>query len=424
MSKSRLLSRVTIDKPCTANWDEMVGNDQVRFCRHCDLSVNDLSRMTQAKAEKLVRRSQGRLCLRIHRDPQGTIVTKDSIERLYSIPRRASRLAVGAFTAMVAMSAGAYAQSTSAEGDAEDRPLAQQTVRRKAAGTYSWLKITATDPNGAVIPALEVSVTNEQTGAEEKSFTDDDGVTRVRLSGDYSYRVTLMGQGFATAEYENINLRLNNETLLDAQMPIGGAVGGGAVQVTYQTPLVRAVAHGDMDEVNKLLRAGVSVDEAEDDGTTALYVAVEAEEYEMILRLFRAGANANALRENGENILFTLDDDDEVELIHLLIRSGAKVNQVSNVGNTPLMRFAEWDDEELIQALLEDGAQPNAQNAEGLTALMIAAREGNPETVKALLAAGADFRLRNHKRETALQVAIEADEEECADLLREAAKNR
>lgn len=423
MSKSRLLSKVTIDKPCTANWDEMAGNDQVRFCRHCDLSVNDLSRMTQAKAEKLVRRSQGRLCLRIHRDPQGQIVTKDSIERLYSIPRRASRIAAGAFTAMVAMSAGAYAQSSSAEGDVEDRPVAQQTVRRKAAGTFSWLKITATDPTGAVIPRMTVTVTNEQTGAEEKSVTDDAGVSRIHLSGDFSYRVTVGGLGFGTAEYKNINLRLNDETLLDAEMSVAAA-GGIGISVTYQTPLVRAVAHSDMDEVNKLLRQGVSVDLPEDDGTTALYVAVESEEYEMVLRLLRAGANANALRENGENILFTLDDDDDVELVQLLIRSGAKANQVSKDGNTPLMRFAEWDEEELIGALLENGAQVNAQNAEGLTALMIAAREGNPETVKALLAAGADLHLRNHGRETALQIAIEADEEECADLLREAAKNR
>ncbi len=424
MSTSRILSKVSIDKPCTANWDEMVGNDQVRFCRHCDLSVNDLSRMTQAKAEKLVRRSKGRLCLRIHRNPQGEIITKDRLEPLYTISRRASRLAAGAFTAMVAMSAGAYAQSGSTSGDEEDRPVAQQTVRRKAAGTFSWLKITATDPNGAIIPGMDVTVTNEQTGAEEKSVTDDAGVSKLHLSGDYSYRVSIVGLGFGAAEYENINLRLSNETLLDAFLSVAATVGGGAVQVTYQTPMVRAVAHGDMDEVNKLLRAGVNVDEAEDDGTTALYVAVESEEYEMVLRLLRAGANANALRENGENILFTLDDDDEVELIHLLIRSGAKVNQASNDGNTPLMRFAEWDDEELIQTLVASGAQVNAQNKEGLTALMIAAREGNPETVKALLAAGADIHLRNHERENALQVAIEADEEECAELLREAGKRR
>ena len=39
MSTSKLLGSINIKEPCSASWDEMVGNDQVRFCRHCDLSL-------------------------------------------------------------------------------------------------------------------------------------------------------------------------------------------------------------------------------------------------------------------------------------------------------------------------------------------------------------------------------------------------
>jgi hypothetical protein len=401
----------------------MVGNDQVRFCRHCDLSVNDLSRMTQAKAEKLVRRSKGRLCLRIHRDPIGEIITRDSVERLYVISRRASRLAAGAFTAMISMSAGAYAQTTPAESEEDDRPVAQQQIKRKAAGTFSWLKVSVIDPNGTVVPGVDVTATNEQTGAEEKAVTDDAGVAKIWLSGDYSYSVTSSGQGFNEDKRNGINLRRADETLLDVVLMVGGAAGGGMISVTYQTPMVRAARAADLDLVNKLLRDGVDVDLPEDDGTTALYVAVESEEYEMVLRLLRASANANALRENGENILFTLDDDDDVEMVQLLIKSGAKVNQVSKDGNTPLMRFAEWDDAERIQLLLDAGAQVNAQNDLGLSALMIAAREGNEDAVKTLLAAGANPRLRNADGKTAIQLAQTAEEDEVVEILRSAPRH-
>ena len=38
MPKSvRSFDRITIPAPCDAAWDEMIGNDQVRFCEHSNL---------------------------------------------------------------------------------------------------------------------------------------------------------------------------------------------------------------------------------------------------------------------------------------------------------------------------------------------------------------------------------------------------
>lgn len=419
MSTSKILNSVAIEKPCSASWDEMVGNDQVRFCRHCDLSVNDLSEMTRARAEKLVRRSNGRLCLRIFRDPTGEVITRDKFQPIYTISRRASRIAAGAFTAVISLSTASYAQTSTTPQEDESRPVAGRVVPRKAAGTSSWLKVTVLDPTGAVIPGATVTVTNQQTAEENATTSDDNGVSRIWLSGDFSYRVRVESPGFSSYERASVNIRLADETLLDVVLDVGTA-GGGITVETYQQPLVRAVGSDDIDEVNKLLREGVSVDQAEDDGTTALYVAVNREEYEMVLRLLRAKANANALKENGDNILFSLDDDDDVEMIELLLRSGANVNQVNVDGDTPLIKFAEWDDDERVQVYVEAGAKVDWQNKLGFTALMVAAHQGNADTVKALLKAGANPNLHNNDGETALSLAVAEDEEGVADLLRAA----
>ena len=38
MPKSvRSFDRITIPAPCDADWEAMSGNDQVRFCEHCNL---------------------------------------------------------------------------------------------------------------------------------------------------------------------------------------------------------------------------------------------------------------------------------------------------------------------------------------------------------------------------------------------------
>src|SRR4051812_49007078 len=87
--------------PCDKDWDELRGTDRVRFCSHCDLSVHDASRMTRREIEALVRASNGRLCMRIVRDPLGRVRTADDVPPAFapvSLARRVSRLAAGAMT--------------------------------------------------------------------------------------------------------------------------------------------------------------------------------------------------------------------------------------------------------------------------------------------------------------------------------------
>ena len=33
----RTLDQIQVDSPCNAEWDSMTGNDQIRFCDHCNL---------------------------------------------------------------------------------------------------------------------------------------------------------------------------------------------------------------------------------------------------------------------------------------------------------------------------------------------------------------------------------------------------
>src|SRR5260370_2750025 len=109
---ARSFDRITIPAPCEADWDSMVGNDQVRFCEHCSLEVTDLSAMTRQAAMRLVARSQGRLCVRYIQRPDGGIFTRTLPEKLHRIGRRVSRIAAGAFTATLSLSSAAAQTAT------------------------------------------------------------------------------------------------------------------------------------------------------------------------------------------------------------------------------------------------------------------------------------------------------------------------
>src|ERR1700730_18353862 len=106
----RSLDRITIPVPCDADWDSMSGNDQVRFCEHCNLHVTDLSSMTRQNAMRLVARSHARLCVRYIQLPGGGVLTK-APEKLYRIGRRVSQIAAGAFTASLTLSTAAAQNS-------------------------------------------------------------------------------------------------------------------------------------------------------------------------------------------------------------------------------------------------------------------------------------------------------------------------
>jgi hypothetical protein len=69
------LRHIRIASPCTASWEEMEGDDLVRFCQHCHLNVYNLSGISRREATALVREREGRLCVRFYRRRDGTLLT-------------------------------------------------------------------------------------------------------------------------------------------------------------------------------------------------------------------------------------------------------------------------------------------------------------------------------------------------------------
>src|SRR5947199_2755457 len=116
----RSLDQITIPTPCDADWDSMAGNDQVRFCEHCNLQVNNLSSMTRLDAMRLVARAKGRLCVRYIQRLDGGVPTRGVPEKLHRISRRVSRIAAGAFTATLSLTSAAA--QTSLRSGSESPP--------------------------------------------------------------------------------------------------------------------------------------------------------------------------------------------------------------------------------------------------------------------------------------------------------------
>ena len=98
------LDNIHIASPCSADWNEMVGDERRRFCSQCSLNVYNLSGMTRDEAENLLLTSEGRVCVRFYRRKDGTILMKDCPVGWQAIKRRVSKMA----TAVVSLCAGIF----------------------------------------------------------------------------------------------------------------------------------------------------------------------------------------------------------------------------------------------------------------------------------------------------------------------------
>ncbi|HKR59974.1 MAG TPA: carboxypeptidase regulatory-like domain-containing protein, partial [Pyrinomonadaceae bacterium] len=78
------------------------------------------------------------------------------------------------------------------------------------------------DPNGAAVPGITVTATNQETGFSKNTTTDDEGNYRLILLPPGNYKViTSGGQGFAAGTYANVIVSVGGQTPLEVQLALG-----------------------------------------------------------------------------------------------------------------------------------------------------------------------------------------------------------
>ena len=440
MSKKSFIDSVEVRKPCTENWDKMHGNDRVRFCDHCAKDVKNLSAVTRKEAMRLVRASGGNICIRYMTNP----VTHRPLfaDQLFQITRRAPSLAAGVMTASLSLSTLAYAQSDSAtaistpsivrmdEKKLIDPPSSDENNNKsKTAPTpSSRIKGTIVDPNGAVIQNAKVTIFSVSAGKTESTVSDGEGVYRFDQLEPGTYRLESESPGFKTGLTEvtvsdrsealadvslGIGLEASVEVIANVQLEIGGEIMamGVMASVDYSSPLAKAVANDDIEEVRGLIVKGANVNGKDEnyDKITPLFIAVENGNVEIARMLLDFGAKINAKDGGKQTPLMRLDDDATPELVELLLQYGAKINLADKEGNTALILAARSVKPEVLRVLINADADINLANKEGQTALMNAADSENVESVRALLETGAKVNLKNKEGETAWDLASNED---------------
>ena len=80
-----------------------------------------------------------------------------------------------------------------------------------------------TDPSGAVVPTVEVKLTNQSTGEQRTVTTGPEGLYKAPLLPPGNYQVTITATGFKTATYPAVVVRVTETNEFNVVLEVGTA---------------------------------------------------------------------------------------------------------------------------------------------------------------------------------------------------------
>lgn len=136
------IDNLQIVSPCAVAWDEMVGDDKIRYCGYCEKDVFNLTMMTRPEIETLLasQMSGRKICGQMRRRPDGKLVTADCV----TVKEQLAGRGRGHLSAFLAMLLSFFGASSAFSQDAFDTTSNCDTNARNS--------VTAPDSTNA--PAL------------------------------------------------------------------------------------------------------------------------------------------------------------------------------------------------------------------------------------------------------------------------------
>jgi hypothetical protein len=244
--KSGKLETLRIAQPCSTGWENMTGDDKIRFCDACNKQVFNLSVMTQRQAEAIIAATRGNLCARIITRTDSSLLTAqivaEPLPELHRISRRALPIASAVVSAMVAFNPGAAAQTHPLKTRQVSTRTQKVNPKAKAQpqNTTAGLSGTLFDWQKAVIGSAKVTLINARTNTIENiTSSTEDGTFHFDNLQVGSYALKIEIAGFLNREVREISLQQNHQQNIEIPMEVDVAnlVQGGAMVGSYPQPL-------------------------------------------------------------------------------------------------------------------------------------------------------------------------------------------
>jgi ankyrin repeat protein len=193
------------------------------------------------------------------------------------------------------------------------------------------------------------------------------------------------------------------------------------IYVCKMADLLDAVSDGNLDEVVRIL-PNAKVDFEDENGDTALMLAVYHGYFNIVKLLLQKGADPNIINAKyplRSPVLIDASGCGNIDIVkEILSDPRTNVNIQNSSGRTALIKAIIYGHTEIVKLLLANGACPNIQDVDGNTALIRVASNDYSSIAKILLDRGADPNLANKNGNTPLSIAIRNGRKHIIELIK------
>jgi hypothetical protein len=171
--------------------------------------------MTRDEVRALLVSTEGRVCARLYRRADGTVLTRDCPTGLRALRRRASRVATALIAALLSLPALAFGGTTC------KKPRLKTQGSKVKITTEQVAEARAAVFNGVVLfedfplPGVTIELRDEASNCEATAITavtDVNGAFSIAALNDGSYRVEMTLPGLSSARIEHLQLQAGRVT--------------------------------------------------------------------------------------------------------------------------------------------------------------------------------------------------------------------
>lgn len=214
------LPPLRIAEPCKASWAGMAGDERVRHCTLCSLNVYNFAEMTADEVRQLLVRTEGRVCARLYRRADGTVLTRDCPSGLRALRRRVSRVAASLVAALLSLASLACGSANWRKPRGSRVKLEVERVATQQLAVFNGV---VHDETGLALPGVTIVVRDEAAKREVTAVTDVNGGFNIASLNEGSYRVEVTLPGFKTAKMEHLQLKANEVTRANVALSLDSA---------------------------------------------------------------------------------------------------------------------------------------------------------------------------------------------------------
>jgi len=179
--------------------------------------------------------------------------------------------------------------------------------------------------------------------------------------------------------------------------------------------LYPAIQRGDIAQIERHIKWGADLNQANPDGSMPLHVAAKAGRWVVVKLLLKHGADINTLDKQNHTPLYNAVMSGRTQVAEMLIKQGATFDINKLLQEAVSKQVADRD---VFEFLIQQGADINHATENGDTPLHVAVKKDYRVITKLLINNGADINAKDANEHTPLWHAIGRHNRDISRLLK------